>query len=234
MLTKTQQYNLDDAISYVLEPGSEPEISELADSGDKDYEPEIIDWVGYGEEKGDENEEEPEGLPKNARKAEIHEESEEEGEREKGSQKASKTKKAKVKRTYGWRKREPVVYDTQLKRQEFIETPENAIEVTPMLYFSRFWDDNVFRDIAYHTNLYSMQQTGKSIEINEKKLKSFFGVQMTMTIIKMFIQYKIYWSPELCYERIAAAMTVKRYEKLWKFTHLTDNTTKDNPKKCKL
>ena len=43
MLTKTQQYNLDDAISYVLEPGSQPEISELADSGDENYEPEIID-----------------------------------------------------------------------------------------------------------------------------------------------------------------------------------------------
>ena len=43
MLTKTQQYNLDNAISYVLEPGSQPEISELADSGDEDYEPEIID-----------------------------------------------------------------------------------------------------------------------------------------------------------------------------------------------
>ena len=43
MLTKAQKYNLDDAISYVLEPGSEPEISELADSGDKDYESETID-----------------------------------------------------------------------------------------------------------------------------------------------------------------------------------------------
>lgn len=43
-----------------------------------------------------------------------------------------------------------------------------------MQYFSRFRDDNVFKNIAYPTNLYSMEQTGKLIdETNEKNLKSF-------------------------------------------------------------
>ena len=43
----------------------------------------------------------------------------------------------------------------------------------PMQYFSRFWDDNFFKHVAYHTNLYSTQQTGKSIETNEKEIEFF-------------------------------------------------------------
>ena len=35
-------------------------------------------------------------------------------------------------------------------------------------------------------------------------------------------QYKMYWFSEFHYERIATAMTLK------KFLHLTDNTTKEN------
>ena len=49
---------------------------------------------------------------------------------------------------------------------------------------------------------------------------------MKMAVIKMH-QYKMYWYPEFCYERIIAAMTVKRYETLRKYLHVTDNTTKD-------
>lgn len=52
---------------------------------------------------------------------------------------------------------------------------------------------------------------------------------MKMAIIKMS-QYKMYWYPEFYYERITAAMTVKRYETLQKYLHVTDNTTKDNHK----
>ena len=65
MSKKTQRYNLDEAISYVLEPGSEPGMSELEDSGDEGYEPEIIDRVGNSEEEEGEEKEEPEELPEN-------------------------------------------------------------------------------------------------------------------------------------------------------------------------
>ena len=65
MSKKTQRYNLDEAISYVLEPGSEPGMSELEDSGDEGYEPEIIDRVGDSEEEEGEENEEPEELPEN-------------------------------------------------------------------------------------------------------------------------------------------------------------------------
>ena len=44
----------------------------------------------------------------------------------------------------------------------------------PLQYFSRFWDDNFFKHVEYHTNLYSTQQTGKSIETMKKKLNFFW------------------------------------------------------------
>ena len=41
MATKSKQFTLDEVMSYVLEPGSESEMSELEDSEDEDYVPEV-------------------------------------------------------------------------------------------------------------------------------------------------------------------------------------------------
>lgn len=49
---------------------------------------------------------------------------------------------------------------------------------------------------------------------------------MTIAIIKM-PQYEMYWSPEFRYDRIANAMTLKRYETLRKYLHTNDNNEKD-------
>ena len=62
---------------------------------------------------------------------------------------------------------------------------EIAVEMTLIQYFSRFWDYNVFKHIAYHANLGRMQQTGKSIETNKKEIEILFSVHMKVAIIKM-------------------------------------------------
>ena len=43
MATKRKQFTLDEVMSYVLESGSESEMSELEDSEDEDYAPEVAD-----------------------------------------------------------------------------------------------------------------------------------------------------------------------------------------------
>ena len=43
MATKRKQFTLDEVMSYVLESGSESEMSELEDSDDEDYAPEVAD-----------------------------------------------------------------------------------------------------------------------------------------------------------------------------------------------
>ena len=37
----------------------------------------------------------------------------------------------------------------------------------------------------------------------------------------------MYWSPEFRYERVAMAMTLKRYETLRKFLHVNDNDSRN-------
>ena len=89
-----------------------------------------------------------------------------------------------------------------------------------------FWDDEICACLAYHANLYSTQQTGKSTETTRQEIETFFG--MTMTIVKMS-QYKMHWSKEFKYDLIASSMTLKRYETLRRFLHASDNNDKNNP-----
>ena len=140
----------------------------------------------------------------------------------------SHKKSSNEKRVYRWRKKEAIVFDTSFKGEELSPPPENAAEITPLQYFKLFWDGNILEHIANHTNLYSVQRSGKSIKRNAKETEVFFGIQMTMAIVKMS-QYKMYWSPEFRYERVAMAMRLKRYDTLRKFLHVNDNDSLNNP-----
>ena len=57
--------------------------------------------------------------------------------------------------------------------------------MTPLQYFKLFWDGNILEHITHQTNLYSVQQSGKSIKTNAKEMEVFFGIQITMAIVKM-------------------------------------------------
>ena len=100
--------------------------------------------------------------------------------------------------------------------------------MTSLQYLKVFWDDEICDHLAYHTNLYSTQQTGKSIETTRQEIETLFGTQITMTIVKMS-QYKMYWSKEFKYDPIASTMTLKRYETLQRFLHTSDNNNKNKP-----
>ena len=45
MSTK-RSYNIDEAVKFVMEPLSDSELSDLADSDDEEYVPELEDMVG--------------------------------------------------------------------------------------------------------------------------------------------------------------------------------------------
>ena len=100
--------------------------------------------------------------------------------------------------------------------------------MTPFQYFQRFWDNEIRKYLTEQTNLYSMQETGKSINVTEDEIEVFFGIQMTMAIVRMS-QYEMYWSPEFRYDKIRSAMTLKRYKLIRRFIHANDNTKKTNP-----
>ena len=81
--------------------------------------------------------------------------------------------------------------------------------MTPLQYSKLFWDDNILEHITHQTNLYTIQQSGKSIKSNAKEIEVFISIQMTMAIVKMS-QYEMYWYLKFRCERFAIVMTVKR------------------------
>ena len=46
--------------------------------------------------------------------------------------------------------------------------------MTPFQYFQRFWDNEIRKYLTEQINLYSMQETGKSINATEDKLNFFW------------------------------------------------------------
>ena len=71
----------------------------------------------------------------------------------------------KIKDNFRWRKREPTVVDSTFYGKEF---PDPLLtEISPYMYFKLFFDDDLIKHIADQTNLYSVQCTGKTINVDE-------------------------------------------------------------------
>ena len=101
-----------------------------------------------------------------------------------------------------------------------------AIPMSPMEYFSLFWDDTVMDTLVYQTNLYSVQQTGASINLTKDELEEFLGIQMRMSVVKM-PSYELYWAAGTSYDPIASVMSRNTYKKVHTFLHANDNSEKD-------
>ena len=82
--------------------------------------------------------------------------------------------------------------------------------MTPIDYIEMFWKDDLNELISEQTNLYSVQQSGKSISTAPKEIEQLIGVQMQMSIIKL-PRYDMYWASETKIENIfTSGITPKR------------------------
>ena len=130
---------------------------------------------------------------------------------------------------FRWRKRDiphtPAAFDNQ---QEDI--PDN---MTPLAYFKQFWLDELTDQVVEHTNLYSVQKTGQSVNTNKNEVEQLIGMNMKMGIVHL-PSYTLYWSTQMRYPAIADVMPLKRFEKLRRFLHFVDNTTYDQAEGDKL
>ena len=93
-------------------------------------------------------------------------------------------------------------------------------------YFKMFWTDDLTNLIVDNTNLYSIEQTGKSINTTKMEIEKFIGMHMKMGIIDL-PSYILYWSNEMRYPAIADIMPLKRFQSIRKFLHFADNTLND-------
>ncbi|XP_030257616.1 piggyBac transposable element-derived protein 3-like [Sparus aurata] len=98
---------------------------------------------------------------------------------------------------------------------------------TPLTYFSKFFDEDVFEAIAHQTNLYSCQLIEGSINTNASEIKAFIGMKLMMGVVKM-PAVENYWATDTRYDKIADVMPLKRYKCLSRMLHFQDNMSSDS------
>ena len=107
-------------------------------------------------------------------------------ENEKRTEKKKKNEKRKPVQphVYRWRKAEPPQVDKNFYGNDYSLPPENVDQLTPTDYFEMLWKEDLNELISEQTNLYSVQQSGKSINTTPKETEQLIGVQMQMSIVK--------------------------------------------------
>ncbi|MCP4481884.1 MAG: hypothetical protein GY817_03580 [bacterium] len=243
------RYDITDAVNYVLEPGSDSELSELEDDDDEDFEPEdekmnkILKQEEYESEDLDlEDNTETEQNAKSSTSFQVVESAiiEDSGDeddtkvvsKEKEHAKSANEAKHQTEKshTFRWRNRKPPAVDSTFTGEDFSLPPENFQELTPLWYFKLFWDDDMTNQLAEQTNLYSVQKTGASVVTTKEEIEMLLGMQMRMGVVKM-PRYDNYWQAETRYGPIADVMSKNRYKKLRKFLHANDNSLKHHSDK---
>ena len=84
------------------------------------------------------------------------------------------------------------------KERVFITIRRGRWNSATQLLFSL---DNIINLFVKPTNLYSVQQTGSSINPNKSELEQFFGTQMFMSIVSLLVYYMC-WTVDTKYLHI--------------------------------
>ena len=144
--TVKTRYTSEEAIQFILEPNSDLEMSNFDgdDSDDEHVSDKIVEQLNHDFVETDDE-------SKNIPMEYLMEET---------------TPKNKT-HNYRWRKKPPPEFDITIKGEEFSLPPEGADEMTPLNYFKIFWSDDIINLLVEQTYLYSVQQTGSSINKNK-------------------------------------------------------------------
>lgn len=93
---------------------------------------------------------------------------------------------------------------------------------TVLSYFNDYFDDMFFKSAAEYTNMYSVTQTGKSINTNYTELKRFVGMNLMMGCIR-YPRIKLYWQRGYICPIITQCMSRDRFIQLRNYFHVVDN-----------
>ncbi|CAH2088690.1 unnamed protein product [Euphydryas editha] len=100
-------------------------------------------------------------------------------------------------------------------------------------YFFKFFSPDIITEITEQTNIYSVQLTGKSIQLTENELQDFLAIHILMGIVQM-PSYVDYWGNCFRFEQIADIMPLKRYQQIRRFLHFVDNNLEDSDRYYKV
>ena len=124
---------------------------------------------------------------------------------------------------FKWRKVEQDVSGIE-KDITFSEPDEVG---TAMQYFKRLFDASIIQMIVDQTNLYSVQETGHSVNTTCNEMNVFISMLIYTGLVKTsaFIDF---WAQGTRFAPIADAMPLKRFQKLQRYIHFNDNTMARN------
>ena len=122
---------------------------------------------------------------------------------------------------YHWRSRDAPVAP-YIFENNFTDPSDEPYTTTQ--YFFQFLTKAAIQLMVDNTNLYSVQKTGKSVNVTVEEMKSFIEMQIVMGIVRM-PRYEYYWSRELRYPAVADVMPLKRFDQLRRFLHVVDSDT---------
>ena len=100
-------------------------------------------------------------------------------------------------------------------------------------YFKTFFSDDIIYMIVDNTNLYSTQQTGKSVNTNFSEVTDFLAIELLMGIFQL-PAYTDYWAQATRIDKIANIMPLKRYQALRRYLHFVQNDNTDDDRYFKI
>ena len=223
-----KRYNTEQAVDFVLTPGSDSEMSELEESEDENDE-EVVSLREPIRQTVDDYDSEEEALieyAKRSKRMEINDDDENDENENEDAEPSKNQGEQKPDHKYRWRKSEPPEVDTTFKGEDYSLPPDNVDELTPLDYFEMFWKPELNELLAEQTNLYSVQQSSKSIKTDKNEIEQLIGIQMQMSIVQM-PRYEMYWANDTKIPQVCEIMTKNRYKALRQYLHVSDNSKKD-------
>ena len=120
---------------------------------------------------------------------------------------------------YRWRRKKPAEVDHHC---EFKLSPPPDHLPTPYEYFRSAFTDELLNYMAIQTNKYSMEKSGRSINVSSAEMEQFIAVLLFSTVMHAS-DFRMYWQNDLRWPVIADIMSVKRFGTIKQYFHLSDN-----------
>ena len=108
---------------------------------------------------------------------------------------------------FRWRKKQPCSFDMSFKGKHFPPPPLDPL--SPYQYFKIFFDDNLIKHITEQTCLYSVQTSGKSINVTTDEMEQYLSILVCMSMIKL-PQVRMYWTKSTQLSSISNIMSVNK------------------------
>lgn len=115
-----------------------------------------------------------------------------------------------------------------------VEQNNNILELKlPLQYFSEYFDDDVFENMAYHTNLYAVQKGVTKFKPTAMyEMKRLIGIHIIMGNLK-YPRVRLYWQKHFEVNLVAQNMTRDRFFSLSNNLHIVENNEISNGNKDK-